>query len=418
MEKTASTIEIISSIIFFLAVIHTFLVSKIEVIADRSPKNFFRTKVLHHLAKVELVFALWSIIFLILYVFKEGFGPTSIFITKLNFTEPLFVFVIMCISATRGVIILGESVIHAISSLLPMPTRMSFYLTSLIVGPLLGSLITEPAAMSMTALILLDVLYNEPISKGFKYATLALLFVNISIGGTLTHFAAPPVLMVSEKWNWGSHFMFMHFGYKAVLAILFSTSLYAFIFKKDLRGELSIQKKKGRYFLIHIIFIASIVATSHQPKIFLSIFILFLIFMRITKVHQDPVKYQGATLVALFLAGLVVLGAMQSWWLKPLLSSMDQLMLFIGATALTGITDNAALTYLGSLVNLSESSKYALLAGAVSGGGLTVIANAPNPIAFGILRNNFGEEGIDPINLFVWALIPTMIAMLSFWLLP
>jgi hypothetical protein len=58
--------------------------------------------------------------------------------------------------------------------------------------------------------------------------------------------------------------------------------------------------------------------------------------------------------------------------------------MYFGATALTAITDNAALTYLGSLVEgVSDQLKYALVAGAVSGGGLTVIANAPNPAGAG-----------------------------------
>ncbi len=47
---------------------------------------------------------------------------------------------------------------------------------------------------------------------------------------------------------------------------------------------------------------------------------------------------------------------------------------------LTAITDNAALTYPGSLIDsMSVEAKYMLVAGAVTGGGLTVIANAPNP---------------------------------------
>lgn len=414
----ATQIEIISTVLFFSAIIHTFLVTKIEMVAHRFNKESIQFKIIHPLSDVELVFAFWAIIFFILFVFTQGVSSTLSFATNLNFTEPLFVFVILCMAATRGVITLAENVIHGISSLLPFPTRMSFYVTSLIIGPLLGSLITEPAAMAMTALILLDVLYKEPISPRLKYATLALLLVNVSIGGTLTHFAAPPVLMVSGKWHWNTLFMLTHFGYKAVIAIVASTSLYVWLFRKELRSELTVHKKNGRYFLIHFLFLAGIVLTSHQPKIFLGIFVLFLGFMKITKEHQDPLKIKESVMVGLFLAGLVVLGALQSWWLGPLLSSMNHFVLFLGATALTGITDNAALTYLGSLVDLSESSKYVLVAGAVSGGGLTVIANAPNPIAYGILKENFGEKGINPITLFLWALTPTLIAMISFWVLP
>jgi hypothetical protein len=62
--------------------------------------------------------------------------------------------------------------------------------------------------------------------------------------------------------------------------------------------------------------------------------------------------------------------------------------------------------------------KYARVAGAVSGGGLTVIANAPNPAGIGILQTSkaFGADGISTFGLFLGALIPTLIAIVFFWL--
>jgi Na+/H+ antiporter NhaD/arsenite permease-like protein len=115
---------------------------------------------------------------------------------------------------------------------------------------------------------------------------------------------------------------------------------------------------------------------------------------------------------------LVVLGSLQQWWLQPLLSDLDSTTLFLGAIGLTAITDNAALTYLGSLVSgISDSAKYALVAGAVTGGGLTVIANAPNPAGFAILKEYFDEKSISPLHLFLAALLPTIIAAACFWLL-
>jgi predicted cation transporter len=120
-------------------------------------------------------------------------------------------------------------------------------------------------------------------------------------------------------------------------------------------------------------------------------------------------------LVAFFLGGLVVLGGMQQWWLQPVLTGMSDTAVFYGATALTAVTDNAALTYLGSLVEgLSPEFKQALVAGAVTGGGLTIIANAPNPAGVSILRDRFNEQAINPLGLFLAALPPTLIAMLAF----
>ena len=91
---------------------------------------------------------------------------------------------------------------------------------------------------------------------------------------------------------------------------------------------------------------------------------------------------------------------------------------FYGATALTAITDNAALTYLGSLVpGLSDEFKVALVAGAVTGGGLTLIANAPNPAGAAILKGHFDDQTIAPWPLLLAALPPTLVAAAAFRLL-
>lgn len=420
-----SGLELVSTILFFIAIIHTFLVSKFEHIADQKPKGSMAANLWHFLAEVEVVFGIWALVFIAFFIALSGLTPAIEYIDSLNYTEPAFVFVIMCIAATRPVILLAEKVITFFARLLPFKEKMSFYLSALIVGPLLGSFITEPAAMTVTALILLEAFYKGETSLKFKYATIGLLFVNVSIGGTLTHFAAPPVLMVASKWNWGTLYMLEHFGYKSVLAILISTSLYAFFFRHELRGKV---KKKDNHegymppawwkMLVHLIFLVAVVYTAHHPKVFIGVFCFFLGFVKITENFQDPLKIKTSFLVAFFLAGLVTLGSMQAWWLRPLLGQMGDLALFLGATSLTAITDNAALTYLGSLVDLSDESKYALVAGAVAGGGLTVIANAPNPAGFGILKDTFGEDGINPLKLFLWALIPTIIGVLCLLILP
>ena len=148
---------------------------------------------------------------------------------------------------------------------------------------------------------------------------------------------------------------------------------------------------------------------------------IFLGLLSVTKEYQDDLKLREGLLVGFFLAGLVTLGSLQEYWIKPLIESLGGNALFYGATGLTAITDNAALTYLGSLVKgLSDELKYAIVAGAVAGGGLTVIANAPNLAGVGILQNAkvFQGEGISPLGLFLGALLPTTVAIGCFWLLP
>lgn len=414
-------LEIFSTFLFFVAIIHTFLVGKFRMIAHKKKPMSVSYHVWHLLSEVEIVFGFWSFVFLGFFALSKGVEAATGYIESLNFTEPAFVFVIMCIASTRPIIFFARKIIEFVARILPFSERTSFYVSALIIGPLFGSFITEPAAMTVTAMILLDTIYKESISLKLKYATLALLFVNVSIGGTLTSFAAPPVLMVASKWNWGSLFMLKNFGFKAILAVIVSTSIYSLFFRKELAGFIKRSAKEESHLiprswdiLIHILFMMLVVIFAHHPIVFIAIFFAFLGFMMITQETQEPMKVKESLMVAFFLAGLVVLGSMQSWWLKVLISQMGNLALFFGSAALTSITDNAAITYLGSFVDLSESAKYFLVAGAVSGGGLTVIANAPNPAGFAILGDSFGNEGINPLRLFLWALVPTLIAILFF----
>jgi hypothetical protein len=420
-----SIIQIAATTIFAIAIIHTFLVSKFAHIAHHYPEGSIGENFFHFMAEVEAVFGMWAFVFLLIYMGVEGVHAPVHYLESLNFTEPGFVFVIMAMAGTRPVIKLAEKFIVALSKLVPLPRKMAFFFTTLVIGPLLGSFITEPAAMTVTAIILLQNFFTKNMSDKFKYATIGLLFVNVSIGGTLTHFAAPPVLMVAGKWGWGMAHMASAFGYKAALACLISSLAISFMFKSELTGDFQLSADKGGKMaapiwvtMIHLIFLALVVLTAHHMVVFMGLFLFFLGFTTVTQEFQDEVQVKSSLMVGFFLAGLIVLGSEQKWWLQPLISGLPDQILYFGSTALTGITDNAALTYLGSLVELSDSAKYFLVAGAVTGGGLTVIANAPNPAGYGILKDSFGKDGISPMGLLKGALFPTLIAILCFELLP
>jgi hypothetical protein len=418
-------IEIAATVIFALAIIHTFLVSKFAHIAHKYPEGSMGENFWHFMAEVEAVFGMWSAIFIVFMIAVKGVHTPIEYLESLNFTEPGFVFVIMAMAGTRPVIKLAEKIIVSISHLMPLPRKMAFYLTALIIGPLLGSFITEPAAMTVTAIILLKNFYSKDMSMKFKYATIGLLFVNVSIGGTLSHFAAPPVLMVAGKWGWGLTHMISQFGYKAAIACIISAIVISFMFKKELQGDFQLRPDNNDKMLppwwvtlIHVIFLGLVVFTAHHMVVFMGLFLFFLGFTVVTQEFQDEVQVKASLMVGFFLGGLIVLGTPQKWWLQPLISSLSDQVLFYGSTALTGITDNAALTYLGSLVDLTDTAKYFLVAGAVSGGGLTVIANAPNPAGYGILKDTFGPDGISPVGLLKGALFPTLVALICFQFLP
>ncbi|MBX7210755.1 MAG: putative Na+/H+ antiporter [Verrucomicrobiaceae bacterium] len=419
----ATSIEILATVFFGLAVLHTFAVKRFAHWAHLQPPGSVRENVLHFLAETEVVLGIWAAaLFLGIAVLRGSMHAAVEHIEHLNFTEPKFVFVVMVVAATKPVVMLAERLIGLAARLIPMSESVSFYLAALILGPLLGSFITEPAAMTLLALVLKRRYFDRGISTRLAYATLGLLFVNVSIGGTLTHFAAPPVLMVAATWHWDTAFMFEHFGWRAASACAVSSVLTVLAFRKELAAlpvdPAPADRVPGWLTLIHLVSLAMVVFFAHHPDVFFGVFVLFLGVVTATKESQDALKLREGLLVGFFLAGLVTLGSLQTWWLKPLITSLNGTALFFGATGLTAVTDNAALTYLGSLVDgISPALQYALVAGAVTGGGLTVIANAPNPAGVGILQDAkvFAGEGISPLGLFTGALMPTVVAMVFFW---
>ncbi|MBS0260833.1 MAG: DUF1646 family protein, partial [Planctomycetes bacterium] len=331
---------------------------------------------------------------------------------------------VMMVAATRPVVSLAENGLRFLARQLPVSEGLGFFGVALSLGPLLGSFITEPAAMTLLAIVLKRRYFDQPISKTLAYSILGLLFVNVSIGGTLTHFAAPPVLMVAKKWGWSTGYMISHFGWRAIVSTVVSTFITATIFRRELASlpADTVQRPPVPAWLtiLHLCTLGMVVWFAHHPDIFTGVVMLFLGLTLATREYQDSLKLRESLLVGFFLAGLVTLGSLQTYWLQPLISNLGEHALYFGTTALTAITDNAALTYLGSLVEgLTPELKYALVAGSVSGGGLTVIANAPNPAGAGILQSSkvFDKEGISPIGLLIGALLPTAIAIVCFWLL-
>ncbi len=539
--------NLVATLLFFCAIVHTFLASKFMSIAHKwehrheerikrgeAEENsvHFGAELFHFLGEVEVVFGIWSVVLIAALLLTFGW-PTVVnyFSHGVNFTEPSFVVVIMTLAATRPILKLAESMMWKVSVLLG-GSLAALWFTILTLGPLLGSFITEPAAITISALVLSNKIYDLKPSAKLKYATLGLLFVNISVGGTLTHFAAPPVLMVSGPWNWGTDFMLMHFGWKALLGIVVSNGIYFVVFRKELarlqndfalrtlkdrieskyvtygriqkefervKSEIEKEKsiiesinektelflklirermeteslpklkaegiderlireafekrfkeirlKKIRKYLpgtlpadmrpefldpdwdkredpvpawvtaVHILFMAWTIINAHHSQLFVLGLLFFLGFAQITAPYQNRINLQPAMLVGFFLAGLVIHGGLQGWWIEPVLGGLSEFPLMLGATVLTAFNDNAAITYLSTLVpHFTDSLKYSVVAGAVTGGGLTVIANAPNPAGQSILKKHF-DDAVSPIGLFTAALLPTIIMFLCFWFL-
>jgi hypothetical protein len=533
-----------AALIFLGAIIHTFLTSRFMAVAHRwehahaekirrgealSTSVHHGAELFHFLGEVEVVFGLWAIFLVAAIVFFHDWSTAVGYLAhRVNFTEALFVMVIMTLAATRAILKISEQIMRKIASWLG-GSLTAWWLTILTLGPVLGSFITEPAAMTISALLLARKFYDLDPSPRLKYATLGLLFVNISVGGTLTHFAAPPVLMVAAPWNWDTAYMISHFGWKAVVGILIANGIYFIAFRRELsrlqrafavqelkdtiqselfkRRELKLEIKKigtaisrelgftdklerqtnrlieqvksrleadylpqamekgydaalireafdKRFEEIklnrlrrnlpgllpeeqqppfvdpdwdrrddpvpawvtacHIFFMGWTIFNAHHPELFIPGLLFFLGFSRVTAQYQNRIDLKPALLVGFFLGGLVTHGGVQGWWIEPVLGSLSELPLMVGATVLTAFNDNAAITFLSTLVpGFTDSLKYAVVAGAVAGGGLTVIANAPNPAGQSLLKRYF-DEAVSPLGILAGALVPTVVVWLAF----
>ena len=418
-------------LIFFGAIVHTFLTGKFAHRAQTLEERLGVTvwsQCLRWLGEVEVVFGLWLIPLIVCFVLFKGWAPTVTYFSTCHYSEPIFVFVIMMVAATCPILYLAEHVIQFFVRLLGGERPATWWFCILVIAPLFGSLITEPAAMTIAALLLSQKVFSHRPNALFSYATLGLLFVNVSVGGSLTHFAAPPILMVARPWRWDTPYVFSHFGKEAVYGIVLSTLLYGLLFWKHLHmlntrasGDRKQQRRDEKIPLsvigCHVFFLLWTVLNAHHTELVVFGGLLFLMVVRILKRWQSPIALKESLLVGCFLAGLVTHGGLQEWWIEAVLSRLNDTMLFYGSVLLTSFNDNASLTYLASLVpdfaqNFQLQS--AVVSGAIIGGGLTVIANAPNPAGQSLLSKYFAHGTVKPLPLFLGALPPTLVLIAVF----
>ncbi|MCZ8395190.1 putative Na+/H+ antiporter [Achromobacter ruhlandii] len=418
---TDNPIEIIAAIVFAIALLHTFSAPLFLRLAHRSKRHH---GLLHLLGEVEVVFGFWAAVLLVLMTLGASGASALEYAESRNYTEPAFVFVVMVIAASLPVLTAVMRLVDRLARWMPIADRTAKAWLCLALVPLAGSLITEPAAMTIAAMMLAPQVFHRAMPERLKYLALGVLFVNISIGGTLTSYAAPPVLMVAATWGWDSAFMLKMFGWKAALAVLINATAVTWLLRPHLHsGDVmavgnSATPMSSTVIAAHLLFLASVVLFAHHPIIFLGLFLFFLGYTQAYPAHQSRLIIKEALLVGFFLAGLVVLGGMQQWWLQPIVSGLEPRVLFFGALALTAVTDNAALTYLGSLIDgIPAQAQYMLVAGAVAGGGLTVIANAPNPAGVALLRGGFDNGAVSMPGLLAGALAPTLVAASLLFLL-
>jgi hypothetical protein len=438
-------LNLFATVIFFCAIIHTFSASWFLRLAKRReeqehiswleraddggegepPLRFF-TVLLHYFGELEAVFGLWIVPLITAITVSKGWDATKHIIEhSIHFNEAVFVVVVMAIASSQPVLYIAERVLSSISRVMG-GTPAAWWATILIFGPIFGSLITEPAAMTICALLLGQHFYRYKPSKVLAYASVGLLFTNISVGGVLTHFAAPPVVIVAATWNWDTPYMFKTFGWKALGSVCFSTFAYLYLFRREFHAMAKrvppfdashpvLEKPTPLgVVVVNLLFMAWTVLNCHSPQLVIGGFLFFLAFVDATRHFQRAIALRMPLLVGFFLAGLVVHGTFQAWWIEPLLMRLGEGSLLLSSVFLSAFNDNAAITYLASLVpHFSEDLRYLVLSGAVAAGGLTVLANAPNPAGNALLSRYF-EGGISQVLLFLAAIFPLAVNLMFF----
>jgi hypothetical protein len=439
-------LNLVATLIFFFAICHTFFapmflrwarrleerkhlqwLERSAADSDEGEPASSLAIVLHYLGEIEAVFGVWAVPLVVVIALSKGWDVAEGFLERgVHFNEAVFVVVVMAIAATQPVLYLAESILAQVARC-GGGTPFAWWCTLLTVGPILGSFITEPAAMTICAILLAQHFFRYRPSAALSYATVAILFSNVSLGGVLTNFAAPPVIIVSREWEWSTQVVWTTFGLKALCGVLTSTLAYQWLFRRELRAMcVAAQAKEERSGPVHeravpffvvlgnLVFLTWTVAHAESARLVIIGFLFFLAFVDATRHFQRSVSLRPALLVGFFLSGLVIHGSFQAWWIEPLLSRFGETTLFMSSVVLSGFNDNASITYLASLVpDFSDGSKYAVVAGALAGGGLTIIANAPNP-AGNTLLSRFFEGGISPLKLLIAAFLPLLINILIF----
>jgi hypothetical protein len=438
-------LNLLATVIFFCAIVHTFSstwflrlakkreeqqhlawLERAEDSAHREASLSFSTVVLHYLGELEAVFGLWIVPLIAAISVSKGWDVTKNLLEhSIHFNEAVFVVVIMAIASSQPLLYIAERVLSSVARMAG-GRPSAWWATILIVGPIFGSLITEPAAMTICALLLGQHFYRYRPSKTLAYATVGLLFTNISVGGVLTHFAAPPVVMVASKWGWDTPWMFWTFGWKALGAVCFATFSYLYLFRREFRVLASrvtsfeathpvLEKPTpGLVVVGNVLFMVWTVINSRSPQLVIGGFLFFLAFVDATRHFQRAVSLRMPLMVGFFLAGLVVHGTFQAWWIEPVLMRLSEGSLLLSSVVLSAFNDNATITYLASLVpHFSEDLRYLLLSGAVAAGGLTILANAPNPAGNALLSRHF-DGGISQMLLFVAAVFPLAVNLMFF----
>lgn len=435
-----SQFELFTFVIFICAVIHTFLTPSFyslyhqyDRMALRNTKksNHYRSlsEIFYLLSEVELVFGFWILPLALGLFFISDLDFLVSYLQTRDYTYALYMTVVVAFVSTKPIVHISEKILEAFSKLGGNHPR-SWWWTILTLGPVFDIFLKEPGAMTISSILLAKTVFPFIKNTRFQYATLALLFINISLGGLFLPQFSRSLFLIARQENWEIAYTFFRFSWKAFLIIVLNNGFYYVFFRKYLPTEtkpiqeILEKEKKGEppfwIILIHLVFLGLIVVSSEYPPIFLGMFFLFLGVHRATFSYQGkeqgPLFLKPAILVGFFFASLLIHGEFQKWWAVQLLENVDFKMGYVTSIFLSSLIDNAVVLYfLDQFKPISEEVLYAFVTGSLSSGALTLMANGPNLIGYSNLREFFNGK-VSLIALFFAALPLTILASLIFWI--
>lgn len=371
-------------------------------------------------AELEIIFGLWCIPLILAICYTYGTAAAMRYLHDQNYNEALLMVVAMSVASTYPIIHLAERILKT-SAKFTYESPITWWWLIMSLGPLIGSLIKETVAMTISALLLNKYFFTANPSKKLSYGTFALLMLNVSIGGSLTNFGTSAITIAAKPWGWSTPFMFKTFGIRALIAILICNTLYFLFFRKEFFNLKKIpptgpEKEVPFYItLLHVLMLVWITLNKDNIVVVLGSFVLFLGFYQSTSKYQSVMDLKEPLLVGFFIASVIVLGGTQIWWVEPLLSRFNEIASMKLTIFLSAFTHNTTVSYmLTKIPNLTDHLKYALFSGMMIGGGLTLIGNGANLVAYALFKKHF-KYNVNLGTLFLYGLVPAIITTLIFY---
>ena len=433
-------LNLLALICFLMAIVHTFVAHRFrrkalanlplgmsptietQTVPQRGhlTKETFFAHLFYFFGEVEVVYGFWCFLLFSVAASWHGVQPVLKYIASYDYNEAFFVAVALATASTYPIMRFADKSLSRLADL-GGGTPLAWWVLLLTFGPLLGALLKETVAMTILAVLLTKHFFSCRPSKSLAYATLALLFTNISVAGILTTFASSSIVMVANSWKWNTVYLLQTFGWKVVAGIVVSNGLYFWLFHKELRSLKLLKKElKGQpevpfwVTAVHLLFLAWIALNSANPIILIPSFILFIGFYQATAPYQVFMNLREPLFVGFFLASLIVLSDMQFWWIEPVVERLDETGLYFASLLISAFTHNSSAALLYShLPNLNEHVKVLLMSASMAAGGLTIMANGPNIVAYSLLEESFDHE-MSFTKLFIAAFLPTLIMSFSF----